>query len=1087
MSNKDEIFRFWKENGNGSLDNFTNLKNSEFVPFVGAGMSVAFGYQTWYDFIKGIIDYFPENDRKEFAPMLENNNLLATAEAINEYLNNGITEMVLRDFSPHKRTKPSNNYIHLLDKMGISKFITTNYDSVIEDNYSKINVLLPNSCDNVLELERTGKPFILKLHGSINELNSIILTETQYKKHYASPDGDISQIIKYFWSTKTLLFLGCGLQKDYLVERMYALANKKVKSWHYAILERPETLQEARAREIQLIRLKILPIWYPSGQHEAVYTILSMLSEEKKKFVQKEPSDTLFNQDITGYFDDYVDMAAKVAFSKGTYNELAQAILMQSQHTHGHGQKTLKNLLSQINRLSEQELLEIRGEPGTGKSTLMSILYLKTLETLNNVYSVLVDLHYYDGKEMEFSLKHLKENLQRIDDVISSHQIIIFMDGLNEYKRKNYDLEIELAAHISKWRTNKNAYFVYSMGIMPENYFPPFTRDLRIRNLLNSRYKIVLQPIDVNGKELNALLKKIFKFYNIQPVINRNEKEQAKFDALYDNFRNCCKRAAGNYIELRTVNFLAKAYLYHGDAMFKQPIGEIFLQHYLGELNEEKLLETAEYAANFMLNHHNHIFPSTYYMIYKSPTMRDFLFAYYYVESIKKEKMENLEIFDCIFTPCINRFVTDFITKNAGTEDKVVAQIISYFPNLSLQQRNQAVYLIGRVKSVKVKERVNDFLHNQYAEELARFNEVRKDKDQIMYFRTLGISLLYLGNFRYENDFYQKLLYDPRVRELNRNFHMEYYTSENYMVGNIMSFEGGDSEAKIRKLYDFLYHGLKRVKCVNLKCINIITLLNLAIHNKYNKKNGHFFDGFVELLENLRDDTSITNQIVKDYIIDVSQYILSDNVYATTFEQIYNLKRIQREGWKREGREIDRYERPESVADHTWACCQLAQVLLSEKIEYCDFIDTNDAQKYEHEYNKEHIILLLLVHDLPEIHIGDLTPGQKTEEDRELEQKSIHAMRVLDSFPFFHSFEKTEHLWNEYMDGKTFNSQIAYDIDKLEPLVQLYIYRKMLPANEALNVKNEWLQYVNMRLKTQFGRKVLSFIKEYLLGKDFEK
>lgn len=44
---KNELLNYWDKNGFECLEDIKDLQGMTFVPFVGAGMSVPFGYRTW--------------------------------------------------------------------------------------------------------------------------------------------------------------------------------------------------------------------------------------------------------------------------------------------------------------------------------------------------------------------------------------------------------------------------------------------------------------------------------------------------------------------------------------------------------------------------------------------------------------------------------------------------------------------------------------------------------------------------------------------------------------------------------------------------------------------------------------------------------------------------------------------------------------------------------------------------------------------------------------------------------------------------------------------------------------------------------
>lgn len=100
----------------------------------------------------------------------------------------------------------------------------------------------------------------------------------------------------------------------------------------------------------------------------------------------------------------------------------------------------------------------------------------------------------------------------------------------------------------------------------------------------------------------------------------------------------------------------------------------------------------------------------------------------------------------------------------------------------------------------------------------------------------------------------------------------------------------------------------------------------------------------------------------------------------------------------------------------------------------------------------------------------------------DLEDKVITSYEKLD--------ECMEQLWHEFDTKTDINAALAYQIDKLEPLVQLYIYRSALPDEQRRYQLESWVQKANEQLsmckvQTSFGSNVLEFLSTYLLGDDF--
>lgn len=1102
MYSQYELEQFWNSCCKDSQDNFNDLKQISFTPFIGAGMSVPFGYKTWVGFLKEVIAMIPDaQQKKTYFGMLKKREFLRLASDINEYFNNGIIEVVRKKFKTTIMQYPKDNYVKLFQDMGVKEFLTTNYDEVIEKNLDidNLQIYLPSSnstIKDICETNRRGVPYLIKLHGSYNKADSIILTEEQYQQNYQNEGAKLPEILSFLWSNKVFLFLGCGLEKDYLIDRIVHMAKNTSSIWHYAILEMPSSHKKCEEKEIELMRMKIRPIWYPKGKHCAVYTILHMLSKKSPKTDEKSMKKIQEREEYIQNFECYVDAIAKQSFDRTIQYKICKAILAQAIE---EKDITLEELSSKVVSSSRKCVLKIEGDPGTGKSTLSSLIYLEISKKYMEVYPALIDLHYYDDKIHEDALIDLKEHLDIIDCMQNQvKRVLLFIDGLNIYKRSNDVLEEEVYKRLNEWKGSGKIQFCYSIGRMNPNQFPPFILDHNIQRLPGITSKtidntIVLKPVGVSSLEFQALLENMLEYYGVWTEGMRTKSKRSERESIRDKFATCCKRASGNHIEFRTVNFLLTSYSSYGDMIYKTPIGLLFYNFYLNSSKNDSLYETAKYVANFMLNKHDIEPLKTHYVVYKSDSIRDFFFAYYYVESFRIGAIQELKIFDCIFTPCINRFTVDLIIRDADIERSVVRNMIKCFDELSLKQKNQVVYFLGRVKTEDVKNKAIIFLKDLYSTERSCYEQSAGKRDNVMFLRTIGVSLLYLGSFGHENDFYHLVIYNKEMREVNRNFHIAYYTTESYKVGDDIELDSARActSENIQVLYRFLHHSIVRADEQNTQTLNIITLCNLAIYNHYNndvnsKKNINSVQ-LSKLLEKLKKDSSITNRVVKEFILNTSDYILSRNVYALTFEEIYHLKVTPRAGWTRPGREIDKKQQPESVADHSWACCLMAQILLTERMRDCDFMSEEECSQFESVYSKKHIISLLLVHDLSEAYTGDIPTDQKTKKNRDDEAKYINRISALDSFPFFHSFRDITNLWNEYEQKETYNARIANDIDKLEPLIQLYIYRKLLPPSSAQKVKESWMEDVDISLKTKFGREVYEFLVRFLLGIEFSK
>lgn len=129
-----------------------------------AGMSVPFGYRTWNEFLKKVTASLTEKKKRtEVYNTLRKGEYLEAAELLNNFTNNALMGDVEREFKESRMTAPGHNYISLLKNNGVKRYITTNYDSVIEKNYAanedKLEVVIPakttkNTFEVIIEKKR---------------------------------------------------------------------------------------------------------------------------------------------------------------------------------------------------------------------------------------------------------------------------------------------------------------------------------------------------------------------------------------------------------------------------------------------------------------------------------------------------------------------------------------------------------------------------------------------------------------------------------------------------------------------------------------------------------------------------------------------------------------------------------------------------------------------------------------------------------------------------------------------------------------------------------------------------------------------
>ena len=135
-------------------------------------------------------------------------------------------------------------------------------------------------------------------------------------------------------------------------------------------------------------------------------------------------------------------------------------------------------------------------------------------------------------------------------------------------------------------------------------------------------------------------------------------------------------------------------------------------------------------------------------------------------------------------------------------------------------------------------------------------------------------------------------------------------------------------------------------------------------------------------------------------------------------KEILGLKNVLRAGWVRAG-----IESPESVAAHSWGMSMLALKLAPKELDLA------------------RILSLCIVHDIPEVRVGDLTPHDDTSTKAEDELKAMTEIAP-----------EWVGLFEEYEQGKTPEAKFVKQLDKLDMALQAEIYQSKfdIPLSEFI-------------------------------------
>ena len=272
------------------------------IPFVGAGLSIPFGFPSWSGFLLdqaakgGVPDQIQAllaaGEYEQAAEvLLAARGYLAFHDAIDTtFGSRRLANMRLR------------GAVSLLPEIAPGPVITTNFDHVLEAAFKQcgkefqkiVTGVKPDLAAGALYQNRR---FLLKIHGDAEESSERILTRKDYEDRYGSPvelTRPLPTLLNQMLLSRPLLFIGCSLNQDRTVEVLGSVVRNIRSLVHYAILEQPAERDQFLKRAQFVSNHNIRPVWYPNGKHEFVEKILAYLEEngasESRPRIVKRPA-----------------------------------------------------------------------------------------------------------------------------------------------------------------------------------------------------------------------------------------------------------------------------------------------------------------------------------------------------------------------------------------------------------------------------------------------------------------------------------------------------------------------------------------------------------------------------------------------------------------------------------------------------------------------------------------------------------------------------------------------------------------------------------------------------------------------------
>jgi hypothetical protein len=259
----------------------------ECVVYVGAGLSAASGYPTWYSLVSEILEWaiegrYVERDfgnslriaLREGDADLVADSVIGNLDGREEALYRHFQEMFLRDERSLSRAH------RLLREIPFCAALTTNFDELLEKTFGDDRpAYTPEDTDPLLDDLSGRRFFLLKLYGSLRRPSTLLVSPAQYQDSIGG-NRAFSQAMESLFFSRTIFFIGASLQgiEAYLGGLSFrGIARRQ----HYALVSVTGTSWQVKADLLsRRYGIQVIPYQPSTAVHPEVLDFLSKLRDQ---------------------------------------------------------------------------------------------------------------------------------------------------------------------------------------------------------------------------------------------------------------------------------------------------------------------------------------------------------------------------------------------------------------------------------------------------------------------------------------------------------------------------------------------------------------------------------------------------------------------------------------------------------------------------------------------------------------------------------------------------------------------------------------------------------------------------------------
>jgi hypothetical protein len=248
------------------------------VPFIGAGLSTAFGFKNWRNLL---LSAAPPTLLRRIENQLNNNRYEEAAEILLKKLGADGFQNMVAGSAGDSHLAPfdfGTGAVSLLPLLASGPVVTTNFDRVLERAF-EINrapfesIISGPRPDLIVDALHGNRRVLIKLHGDWQDRVGRTFAQSDYNTNYGKSQPKRKRELlqateELLFSSRSMLFIGASLGPDRTVRLLKAVHEKYAGIRHFAIMPIPKTQKSFNEKEEHLRTYGVLPLWYRADKDE---------------------------------------------------------------------------------------------------------------------------------------------------------------------------------------------------------------------------------------------------------------------------------------------------------------------------------------------------------------------------------------------------------------------------------------------------------------------------------------------------------------------------------------------------------------------------------------------------------------------------------------------------------------------------------------------------------------------------------------------------------------------------------------------------------------------------------------------------